>query len=217
MKHLHQGAVRAFVLGAATFSLLGMAQPSAIAQEVAAPEAALVLDPEVGEPELVMVEPVDRKRVVYDLVADGLRVTSYDNTSVATASQVNAGFRRAILRPSDADLRFIIFADTDLIDQLGPAIKRRLLRKFETGRLILGAEGYGRDLKQALGLITPDLYDAGTNTGGEGSWVLLHRSAKGHLNELTISAPEDRAMLQTAFHHARDWFAEPAVARGDAG
>jgi hypothetical protein len=167
------------------------------------------------EPEEGTVGVGDRSQVIYDLVSESYLVTSYDNTRRRAPSQTDAPFNRLFRHDLRADLHFAVFADTDSVDGLSQENKDRLLTSFDTGDLILGAQGYGRDLKHALGLISSDLYAAGTTTGGEDMWGLLHRNANGRLDELTIAAPTDDDSLQTAFHYARAWYNRHAATETD--
>ncbi|MEO1091047.1 MAG: hypothetical protein AAFX81_10465 [Pseudomonadota bacterium] len=151
-------------------------------------------------------------RVVFDLVSGGDRVTSYDRSTDSAPSRVDVPLAQAIFEDSPADLRFVIFDSVALVDDLSPDAKQALLEGFEAGTTIIGAEGTGRELKRALDLIAPDLYAAGTTTGGAGLWVLLQRSRDGHLNELTIAAPSDEESRQEAFRLAWNWYDRNAVA-----
>ena len=144
-------------------------------------------------------------RVVYDLVTDGLRVASYDTAADRAPAQTDVPFAEAVIDDAPADRRFVIFDSAELIRDLSEQSRAALLRDFEAGNLIIGAEGFGRDLKNALDLISPDLYAAGTTTGGDGLWVLLQRSRDGHLNELTLGAPQDEEAMREAFRFAWDW------------
>lgn len=199
----------------AAFCLLGTIGLPLAAADDDEPDTRIFIDPDTGErdgptltmdadPEDVTID--DRERVVLHLVTRGFLVTSYDNTTDRAPSQIDVPFAQAITQDAPADLRFVIFENPGLAKALSGQTKRMLLRKFERGELIIGAEGFGRDLKRAVGLIAPDLDAAGTTTGGEDLWVLLHRSPNGHLNELIIAAPHDEESLGDAFSLARDWF-----------
>lgn len=218
MKRTHRSWLRGWWLRASAltvFCLIGTVGLPVAAADDDEPDTRIAIDPDTGErdgpalkmdadPEDVSID--DRKRIVFHLVTRGLQVTSYDTSTDLAPSQLSVPFADAISKDVPADQRFVIFEDLRLVKGLSPQTKRMLLRKFESGELIIGAEGFGRDLKRALGLITPDLYAAGTTTGGEDLWVLLHRSPHGHLNELTIAAPSDEESLGDAFGLARDWF-----------
>jgi len=165
----------------------------------------------------------NRLRVVYHVVGSDLRVTSYDNTSLGRAPR-RESYGDAITNDAPADLRFVVFENVSLINMLNDQALDSLLNVFEGSRLIIGAEGFGRDLKAALGLLDPSLADAVTTTGGDGLWVLLHRSPAGHLNELIIDAPDKsrpRHAVEDAFKLMRDWFnrnevfVDPAVTDGE--
>jgi hypothetical protein len=202
-------------LGVAAFCLLAPIGLTSIAQATDDDsDVEIFVDPDLGErngPALKMdADPEDiaedRNRVIYHLVSNGYRVTSYDNTTDLAPSGIDVPYNDAITHDDPADLRFVLFDSTRRVARLSGQTRRNLLRQFERGDLVIGAEGFGRDLKKALGLIDPDLYAAGTTTGGDGLWVLLHRSPNGHLNELTIAVPEDDDSLATAFQLAQDWY-----------
>jgi hypothetical protein len=209
--HLALGVCMACLFAMVGFS--GTAQ----ATDDLKPHATIFVDPatgvrdgpalrEDGAPVTETIDQKDRKRVVFDLVDQHYLVTSYDNLIDRAPSEIDVPFRQAILEDARADLRFVLFEDVSVVSHLSAATKQALLTKFESGKLILGAEGFARDLRKALGLITPDLYAAGTTEGGEGLWVLLHRSTNGHLDELTIAAPHDEDSRAVAFKLARKWY-----------
>lgn len=165
--------------------------------------------------------PYDRLRVVYNLVHENWRVSAYDG---AKNRRVQNGlpFDKAVLNDDSADLRFIVFDSVSLIDALDDQALQQLLDQFEEGDLVIGARGFGKDLKESLGLLDPSLADATTTTGGDDLWVLLHRSPAGHLNELVVGVPNRRDLtVWDNFEYLRDWynrnqtFVDTAVTDGD--
>ncbi len=215
---------RALTIVGAVLCALGVAgSPAAQTTSDDQPKRRLFIDPDTGEragPSLradgSSVEPSadETPRVAFDLVSEGDRVTSYDHSA---PSGVDVPFSQVIADDAPGDLRFVIFDSVALVSDLSPDAKQALLKGFEAGTTIIGAEGTGRDLKHALDLITLDLHAAGTTTGGEGLWVLLQRSRNGHLNELTIAAPQDADALQQAFRFAWNWYERNTVAAAPAG
>ncbi len=167
------------------------------------------IGPAAGSPSNLELPSVAQNRVVYDIVDSSLRVTAYDNIRIGLAA-LRGGIEDLITNDAPADLRFVIFNDTSQIDSLSTGARNVLLLGFETGRVCIGAGGFGKDLKQKLGLLDPALADSPASTGGDGLWVVLHRNPAGHVNELIIAAPTPERSsfysLADAVMSMRSWF-----------
>lgn len=200
LHHYRNQLARVVVCGGA-LCLLGMGGSSADANQFvpAGPVKRVTVEPVVDVP------ADGRNRVVLHLVDKHLKTISYDNTVEHAPAQTNAPFTKAILNDAWADRRYIIFESTDLVKRLSHPTKRTLRQNFEKGEWIIGAKGFGRDLKAALGLLEPELAEAGTSTGGAGLWVLLYRSPKGFMAELTVAAAQDEESLGVAYGFISDW------------
>jgi hypothetical protein len=140
---------------ACLFAMVGFSG-TAQATDDQEPHATIFVDPATGErdgpvlredghPVTETIDQKDTKRVVYDLVDQHY----LDNVVDRAPSEIDVPFRQAILEDARADLRFVLFEDVSVVSNLSAATKRALLRKFERGKLILGAEGFARDLRSA--------------------------------------------------------------------
>lgn len=154
-------------------------------------------------------ETILKGRVVYQLVDQTLRVTSFDSTSPRVVRWQS--FNQAVTRDAPADRRVVIFDNVGLIDRLQAEDLQHLLAEFEAGAAVIGANGNGADLKASLGLLPEQLIAAQPVLPALDTWVVLMRLEGGQISELqTPAAPWTNVYgneaLNQAFELVSDWY-----------